>query len=310
MNDLVIQLTGEITDTNFEEWQKDLIERIEGINLELKTEEEFGIASHHVTELKKAELALKEAKQSAIEQAADIQKLFAAIDDVSDAARTARLALDKQIKTRKEEIKEEIVNGGISRIRSLIEEQNEDFQRLDTREYLDRSLWESTIKGKRGPDGMDAAVGLLVEKMTAEIADQAKAVDDRAIQLDRIEARHRPLFQDRGALLNLGPDELTATLAERIEVFEREQAALGEAAPAAGVAEEAPAATTGSDLSDLDVDFMGGSDSDSDAGETAQPFVISLHLLATGAEAKALRDEVDATFVGRDTVQKVVLENA
>ncbi len=80
MKPLVIKLSGSIDTSNFNEWQQELIIQIHSVNKELVTEDDFAIASHQVKQFKSAENLLKQAKQSAIEQADDIQKLFAAID--------------------------------------------------------------------------------------------------------------------------------------------------------------------------------------------------------------------------------------
>ena len=74
---------------------------VQSINKDLVTDNDFFEASQHVKSFKKAENYLKEAKQSAINQAEDIQKLFSAIDEVSQEARQARLSLERQIKSQK-----------------------------------------------------------------------------------------------------------------------------------------------------------------------------------------------------------------
>lgn len=95
MNEIVIKLTGEIENTNFDEWKKDLITQIQSTKKELITDDDFVIASKQVKSFKLAEKSLVEAKQSAIEQASDIQKLFGAIDEISVEARDARLSLER-----------------------------------------------------------------------------------------------------------------------------------------------------------------------------------------------------------------------
>ena len=104
MNQLVIKLTGQVNSSNFNEWKKDLIVLIQSTNKELLSDRDFFIAERQIKSFKVAEQSLKQAKQSAIHQAEEIHKLFAAIDEVTEAARQARLSLEHQIKKRKVEI--------------------------------------------------------------------------------------------------------------------------------------------------------------------------------------------------------------
>ena len=231
MNELLISLTGKITETNFAVWKKDLLAQIKGVQKNLKSDTDFALATDQSKGLKAAETALKKAKESAIEQASEIQKLFAAIDEVSAAAREARLSLERQIKIRKEEIREEIIQAGMEKAKKLVAAQDDDFQLVDTREFTERGIFEDTVKGKRGTDGMDSAVGLLLDNLKTEIAEKAVAVEVRAKKLDRLPATHRPLFQDRGYLLSSTDEELEGIIADRIKVFDKEQAAAAREEP-------------------------------------------------------------------------------
>jgi hypothetical protein len=62
MNALIISLTGQITETNFDEWKTDLLKQIEGIQKELKTDGDFVLATDQAKSLKQAEAALKKNK--------------------------------------------------------------------------------------------------------------------------------------------------------------------------------------------------------------------------------------------------------
>jgi len=120
MTDLIIQLKGEVQSSNFEEWKNELIARLRGVNTELARDEDFVTAADQVKALKNAESTLKEAKQSAIAQAADIQRLFGSIDVVVEETRQVRLALERQIKARKQEIKEQMIERAINTVHAAI----------------------------------------------------------------------------------------------------------------------------------------------------------------------------------------------
>jgi hypothetical protein len=236
--------------------------------------------------------------------------LFAAIDEVSAAARSARLFLESRVKARKQEIKDEIVQSGIRNVRALLEAQSDDFRLTDVRGFTDRGLFEDATKGKRGIDGidgMDAAVGLLVDRLRLEISTKVTEVDGRAKKLARVAPEHMPLFQDRAALLDQSDEEFDATVARRIQVFEQQKAAR----TAAPETETAPKATTGNSKPAGDDLF---SQAEPPAGESessapqARGFLLTLQLHATESQVEALMNEIREQYGNHAAVRNVKLE--
>lgn len=226
MDQLVIKLTGEIQSSNFDEWKTDLIVKIQSVNRMLTTDDDFVEAIEHVKSFKEAEKFLKEAKQSALEQAADIQSLFAAIDEVSEEARQARLSLDRQIKARKIEIKERLIQSGIEVIRSIIEQQGDDFQQMDHTNFLDRSRFDSATKGKASIKGLQSAIDDLCSRIKEEISQRAQDVRHNKIAIDSLDDKYKMLFQDRTSLLPLTKQELELTIENRIAKYKEDHATI------------------------------------------------------------------------------------
>ncbi len=223
MNQLIIHLAGAIEDSNFLEWKQDLLAHIHSVNTELATDDDFVDAENHVKFFKEAEKTLKEAKQSAIEQAADIQQLFASIDEISEEARQIRLALQRQIKTRKLEIKEEVIQQGIEVVRSCIQQQSDGFQRIDHSIYLERTRFDQAVKGKVALHRLRKAVASLIQTIEKEIESRAEEV---SANLEKLEALPEPLqllFQDRNSLIGLNTQELSLTIDKRIALHDAEQ---------------------------------------------------------------------------------------
>jgi hypothetical protein len=108
VDNLEIQISGRIQNSNFPVWKNALLNQIGLINLKLITDNDFAAATEDAKLLKRAEKAILEAKIRAIEQTEEIQLLFNALDDISEQARQARLTLERQIRTRKQEIRTEI----------------------------------------------------------------------------------------------------------------------------------------------------------------------------------------------------------
>lgn len=222
MKQLIIKLTGGIQSSNFNEWKKDLIAQIKSIKTELTTDNDFAVATQHVKLFKSAEKLLKEAKQSAIEQVDDIQKLFAAIDEVSEEARQTRLKLDRQIKVRTLEIKDELINAGLKTINNFIDQQGADFKIIDHSIFLDKNRFNIAIKGKASVKGVQTAIYDLCDRIKKEILLKEKEVDENGLAIDSLPAKYKLLFQDRDSLLSSTRQELASIMDKRISLFNKE----------------------------------------------------------------------------------------
>ena len=223
MNGLVIKLTGTIQSSNFDLWKNDLVEKIKVVNTNLVTNEDFVDATRQVYQFKAAEKALKAAKQAAIEQASDIQNLFSAIDEVSEEARQVRLSLERQIKKRKLEIKEESISSAIESIQSYIAQKDDVFEKIDHSVYLDRKRFEVAIKGRAGIRGVQLALERLCADLKADISEREVELLHNKKALDTLSVEFRPLFQDHSYLLSLGRQELKLVMDKRIAVFNSEK---------------------------------------------------------------------------------------
>ena len=106
MSDLTITLTGEVRESNFEEWKNGLVERIRAVDIDLASDDDFSSANDSVRQFREAERTLRAAKQAALEQAADINRLFDAVDAATEETRQARLALERKIRARRHELRQ------------------------------------------------------------------------------------------------------------------------------------------------------------------------------------------------------------
>ncbi len=298
MNELIIKLKGEVTDTNFDEWKNELIARVKNVNTDLVKDEDFANAEDDVKAIKAGEKSLKAAKASALEQADEIQKLFAAIDEVSEEARQARLSLERQIKKRKLEIKEEIIDSGYEAIETYLSEQSEALQSLN-HSWLDRDSIEEATKGKRTSTSMQKAVTTLMVKIKGEIADREEQIKENQQTLKQIDKSYSAVFQDDDTLVLLDADELTATIDERIEFFEAEKKKRAPE-PVAEVA-----VTEAETQSDEEPEA--NEEDDSAIHPADESHVISIEVFAQVDAAQELFDEIDDRYSNREIVGEIKL---
>jgi hypothetical protein len=235
--------------------------------------------------------------------------LFAAIDEVSAAARSARLYLEGQVKARKQEIKGEIVQSGIRKVRALIEKQSDNFQSLThySRECTDRGLFEDAIKGKRGIEGMEAAVQLLIDRLGQEITERATAVAGHARKIAAIAPEHLPLFQDRSALLDRSDEDLDATIAERIQVFKQQQSAIAAVEPETeGIDALTITPPPGAEDGDLFPDKGSATEA---RDQPLLPFRITLNVAAKKHQAEALMERIRNDYASNPLVESIGMES-
>jgi len=229
MEHLEIQITGRIQSSNFPIWKDSLLRQIHSINLELVTDNDFAVASEDAKVLKKAERVIQEAKIKAIEQTEEIQSLFNLLDEVSEKARQTRLTLERQIRTKKQEIKDELISDAITEVHVYISSKPSIFCQLDNGKYLHRFQYESTIKGKSSIAGVERALKVLVNSIKAAIDNEVKQVLSNLAIIEAIPSNDRLLFQDVLYLVTLPEKELRLIIENRT-VKLSEQKALKEAA--------------------------------------------------------------------------------
>ncbi len=300
MNELQISLTGKITDTNFEEWKADLLKQISGSRRELATDDDFALAETDVKTLKAGEKSLKLAKQSALEQAAEINKLFDAIDEVSEEARQARLSLEKQIKKRKEEIRDEIVDSGMQVIEDFIAQQSKTFASVNTQTFMRRAELEEFTKGKRNTSSMQKAIDEAVAGVKHKVQAKAATIGSNETRLQAIDAKHRSLFQDHNALLDLETSELQTTIKDRIEYYQTEQEKLAKEKPQPKDEPAEPVAVEPEPEVAAEAPV-------SAATSVAGRFTISIEIFADEADATEFLDELEGRFSNREMVGEIRL---
>jgi hypothetical protein len=222
MNKLIIKLTGEIQSSNFDKWKNNLIAQVKSTNTLLVSDDDFINAINQVKTFKVAEKTLKKAKISALEQAAGIQELFSTIDQVSEEARQTRLLLERQIKKRKLEIKNEYIKSGIKKIKEFIDQQNNEFQLIDHSSFLNKDNFDSAAKGKAGTKGMETAIEAVCNKLKVEILLRSEEVSHNKSIYDSLTEKHKLLFQDFHSILSLSKKEFETIIKKRINKFTEE----------------------------------------------------------------------------------------
>ncbi|MFT5894838.1 MAG: hypothetical protein ACI8VW_001710 [bacterium] len=190
MTELTITLTGEVRESNFEEWKDGLVERIRSVDAALSEDDDFTSANDSIRQFRDAEQMLKGAKQSALEQAADINRLFDAVDAVTEETRQARLTLERRIRVRRQELKlralQVHIDNNAATLDALTPAQQALFQDRTTLLSLPFDELESTIAQRIG-----VWQATLTEQATQSVTNSSDAVShDNTQSSEDVDAEH------------------------------------------------------------------------------------------------------------------------
>ena len=156
---LNIEARGEIVSSNFPAFAGMVRSRLNEINRDLTTDEDFDQADADAKAIAGAEAALKSAKEKALADAEQLHALFEGIDGLSAELAAARLDLAGQIRKRKEEVKSEITEEFLALF---------DIDPRDARHQFFHGL-QAAIKGKRTVESMRSACRVYQSTMQAAI---------------------------------------------------------------------------------------------------------------------------------------------
>lgn len=233
---LRIEVTGMVTASNLAQYKEHALAVFEGINRDLKTDQDFADADKIVKWCGDVEDRLSAAKQHALSQTESIDALFRTIDDISAEARRTRLELDKLVKARKEQVRCEIVQEGVAAIAAHITALN---QRLG-KPYMPAipADFAGAIKGKRSIDSIRDAVNTLLANTTIQASAIADRIQTNLNTLRELAANYAFLFADTAQIVLKANDDLTMLVKSRIADHAAAESAKEEAQRARIRAEE------------------------------------------------------------------------
>lgn len=209
---------------------------IDKIPAEPSTDQEFADTDAACKALKKAEDALDSAETGALAQLSSVEEMRRLVADLRNLSRTTRLQREKMVSTRKDQIKLEILQGGVDGLRRHVDA-------LDVRGFMPQipADFIGAMKGKKTVASLrDAADMVLAQAKIA--ADQiAGRIRENLAALDAQEAK--VLFPDQAALVLKAPDDLAAVISHRIAEHEKAIEAARVKAEEAAAAVPAPVAS-------------------------------------------------------------------
>ncbi|MDR0276250.1 MAG: YqaJ viral recombinase family protein [Burkholderiaceae bacterium] len=220
---LRIEVSGQVTASNLDEFRERAIAVFEGINTDLQTEQDFADAEKTTKWCKEVEDRLEAGKQAALAQTASIDELFRTVDALKDVARQKRLTLEKLVRQRKEEIRAALVTEALAAFRQHTAAlQAEIGTAVDLR--IGQPLFGEAIKGLKTLASIREAIATALANGKIEADARARDVREKLAWLAQNAVNHRALLADLQQLIDKPLDDFERAVTARIEQFERQRA--------------------------------------------------------------------------------------
>jgi predicted phage-related endonuclease len=200
---------------------------IERIPSKPSTDQEFAEAEQAVKTLQKAEDALDAAESGALASISDVNEMQRLAASLRELSKRTRLALNKSVTTRKEQIREEIVRDARLAFGRHVDALQAELEGVTL--ALTYPDFAGAIKGKRTIDSLrDAADTALAQ---GKIAADTRAREIRAslAAFNAEAANHLFLFADRLQLVQKPAEDVRTLVAARIAKHQADEAARLEA---------------------------------------------------------------------------------
>ena len=224
---LIVQTEGKVVSSNLAVYQKAAEKFLSTIKTDLQDDQDFADAEYNVKFCDEAEAKLEHAKAAALAQTSTIDEVMRTVDHIKAQFRAKRLELEKLVKTRKEQIKETILNDGRRAYAEHVAALEAEIAPI--RLQLAAPDFAGAMKAKRTLASLHDAVGTTLAN--AKITANTQAADYRAKQAWCREhaANYGFLFMDMASIIGKPMDDFQLVINTRIAEHKRAEEAKAEA---------------------------------------------------------------------------------
>lgn len=224
MKDLILNVKTNVVAQNVADFATQIKAYLAGINIVLKTDDDFAQAEADCKDLKAIEDNTRAAIKAVLEGNADVAKLVATAEASAEELRTTRLQLEKLVKAQKAQVRADIIARTKNAIHAQIDVADETIRpalRKVLRVAELDGILDEAAKGKKTLAGLEKGCATVLADWTALIQ---KSADYLAKRYAHIPADRLHLFADLADVLamNSGFEE---TVAARIAADDERQAA-------------------------------------------------------------------------------------
>lgn len=217
---LRIDVTGMVTASNLDAFKAHALAVIGNINTELSTDKDFADADATVKWCSEVEDKLKAAKEHALSQTESIDVLFKAIDDIAAETRRKRLELEKLVKARKDQVRQDIVLDAAKALQAHIDQIDATLGGRIRMPKVNANFAEA-IKGKKTVASLQEAADAELARAKIEASRIGDGIRINIASFNELARQHGFLFQDAQSLVLKANDDLVALIKMRINDYEQ-----------------------------------------------------------------------------------------
>lgn len=213
---LRVEIRGQVVASNLDSFRSHAVAVIEAINTELETDEDFASAEKTVKWCGDVEARLDATKSAVQAQAADIDAVFRAMDEVSALVREKRLLLNRLVTEQKKQRRDNILLKARDASDAHIAEINSTLGPRIRMPFVPVDF-AGAMKGKKTLSSLQNAVDTELARFKIE-ADRIANGIRKNLELLRTDAKgHETLFADAQALVtSKSPEDLANLIRVRI----------------------------------------------------------------------------------------------
>lgn len=197
--------------SNLDEYKAKALELVEQSKKKLETDQDFANAESMVKIFKSAEDKLGLMSQQVLGEVESIDTFVKDLGFIGENIRQARLALDKQVKTRKEEIKTEMVVKARNELATIVNEASRQY----AVNFNISADFANAIKGKRNIESMQSAINDELAKAKIALSEQKDVVQANLNTVNE-NSEYRFLFNDWSQIAFKAPEDFATLVKLRI----------------------------------------------------------------------------------------------
>ena len=212
---LRIEASGEITASNLDEFQAVVLERINAVNMDLVTDQDFADGDADGKWLRDVSTKMKEARQRVRSGMQSVDEVLRVLEELEKIATDKAIKIEKKVKTEKDVRKEQIVMKAESDLSAHIAGLNE---KLGAN-YLPpppRGMFAAVTKGLKSLLSMEDKVRAALAVATAEADALAGRLEANRQHLRQEDGDWIALFADFATVGGKAPEDFQALAALRI----------------------------------------------------------------------------------------------
>lgn len=216
------KFNGMSLSSNIDIYRESAEQLVEDSKLPLETDQDFADRESLIKEFKDAEAKIKLVQGQVLAEVVDVDTFTKELGHIGELIRQARLNGEKQVKQRKDEIKQEVMQSAKQQLADHCAAINERIAPVSL--SLSSASFAGAIKGKRALDSIQSAVNDELARAKIEANSEGETIHKNLATLNEMAADYKMLFADIQQIITKDHGDLVNLISMRISQHKEEVA--------------------------------------------------------------------------------------